>query len=128
MGAYRGFMNNLDVINLVKGVTTGVRLCMPSPAYEDLKRFSQQFSYNLDSIKEDFLKVSETTDTMNKIKALDQQGLALVLAHNAYTVGAALTGCMYTNPEDYDPVHTLACITDALACILVLKELKGVTE
>lgn len=121
-------MNNLDLIILVRGVTTGIRLNMPSPAYEDLQCFSNQFSYNLDSIKEDFLKVSDLASTVQKLKELDQQGLALVLAHNSYTVGAALTGCMYTNPEDYDPVHTLACITDALACILVLKELKGVTE
>ena len=121
-------MNNLDVIILVDGITNGIRVQKVGSAYEDLQWFSNQFNYNLDSIKEDFLKVSDLTDTVQKLKALDQQGLALVLAHNAYTVGAALTGCMYTNPEDYDPVHTLACITDALACILVLKELKGVTE
>lgn len=121
-------MLNTDLLYIVRSVVTGIDCMKPDAAYKSLSNFCTQFSYNLDNIKEDFLKVSETTDTMNKIKALDQQGLALVLAHNAYTVGAALTGCMYTNPEDYDPVHTLACITDALACILVLKELKGVTE
>lgn len=121
-------MLNTDLLLIVRKVVTGIDCMKPDTAYESLSNLCTQFSYNLDNIKEDFLKVSETTDTMNKIKALDQQGLALVLAHNAYTVGAALTGCMYTNPEDYDPVHTLACITDALACILVLKELKGVTE
>lgn len=121
-------MLNTDLLLIVRKVVTGIDCMDPDTAYESLSNFCTQFSYNLGNIKEDFLKISETTDTMNKIKALDQQGLALVLAHNAYTVGAALTGCMYTNPEDYDPVHTLACITDALACILVLKELKGVTE
>lgn len=121
-------MLNTDLLLIVRKVVTGIDCMKPDTAYESLSNFCTQFSYDLDNIKEDFLKVSETTDTMNKIKALDQQGLALVLAHNAYTVGTALTGCMYTNPEDYDSVHTLACITDALACILVLKELKGDTE
>ncbi len=113
---------------MVGDVSRSIRLNKPYSAYLVLKRFSQQFSYNLDSIKEDFLKVSNLTDTVQKLKALDQQGLTLVLTHNSYTIGAALTGCMYTNPEDYDPVHTLACITDTLACILVLQELKGDTE
>lgn len=124
-------MNNVELIGLVQTIVKDINnneVPTLSRAYRFLAEYSRQFSYNLDSIKEDFLKVSDLTDTVHKLKELEQQELSLVLVHNAYTVGAALTGCMYTNPEDYDAVHTLACITDALACILVLKELKGVTE
>lgn len=122
-------MNNTGFLTLIKHIVQDIQKCNTTSlarAFKFLGEYSTQFSYNLDSIKEDFLKVSDPTEMVQKLKELDQQGLALVLAHNAYTVGAALTGCMYTNPEDYDPVHTLACITDALACILVLKELKEV--
>lgn len=124
-------MNNTELVGLVQTIVKDVKNYEShslSRAYRFLTEFSFQFSYDLDSIKEDFLKVSDLTSTVQKLKELDVQGLALVLAHNAYTVGATLTGCMYTNPEDYDSVHTLACITDALACILVLQELKGDTE
>lgn len=117
-------MLNTDLLLIVRIVVTGIDCMNPDTAYKSLSNYCTQFSYNLDNIKANFLKVSDLTDTIHKLKELDQQELALVLAHNAYTVGAALTGCMYTNPEDYDPVHTLACITDALACILVLQELK----
>ncbi|QAX92411.1 hypothetical protein Stuart_20 [Providencia phage vB_PstP_PS3] len=92
-------------------------------AYVSLGSFASLYSIDLEQVKEDLLKVSDIQGSAKEIQDKPSQEIDLIVLHNAYSHLTALSGCIYTKPEDFDPVHTLACINDCLAFILVMQEL-----
>lgn len=91
----------------------------------DLEYFSSLYNINLEQVKEDLLKVSDIQGSAKEIQDKPTQEVDLIVLHNVYSHLTALSGCIYTKPEDFDPVHTLACINDCLAFILVMQELSN---
>lgn len=89
----------------------------------DLKMFAKLYDIDLDNVKEDLLKVSDIQGAVKSIQEKPTQEIDLIILHNTYAHLTALSGCIYTKPEDFDPVHTLACINDCLVFILVMQEL-----
>lgn len=89
----------------------------------DLKNFAKLYDIDLYNVKEDLLKVSDIQGAVKSIQEKPTQEVDLIVLHNTYAHLTALSGCIYTKPEDFDPVHTLACINDCLVFILVMQEL-----
>lgn len=88
-----------------------------------LVRLARLYDINLNQVKKDLLKVSDIQGSAKAILDKPTQEIDLIILHNTYVHLTALSGCIYTKPEDFDPVHTLACINDCLAFILVMQEL-----
>lgn len=88
-----------------------------------LVRLARLYDITLNQVKEDLLKVSDIQGTVKSILEKPIQEIDLIVLHNTYAHLTALSGCIYTKPEDFDPVHTLACINDCLVFILVMQEL-----
>lgn len=94
-------------------------------AETDLEHFASLYDVNLKQVKEDLLKVSDIQGAVKAIQDKPTQEVDLIVLHNTYSHLTALSGCIYTKPEDFDPVHTLACINDCLVFILVMQELSN---
>lgn len=92
-------------------------------AETDLEHFASLYDINLKQVKEDLLKVSDIQGAVKAIQDKPTQEVDLIVLHNTYAHLTAISGCIYTKPEDFDPVHTLACINDCLVFILVMQEL-----
>ena len=90
-----------------------------------LVRLARLYDITLNQVKEDLLKVSDIQGAVKTIQEKPTQEVDLIVLHNTYAHLTALSGCIYTKPEDFDPVHTLACINDCLVFILVMQELHG---
>lgn len=88
-----------------------------------LVRLARLYDITLNRVKEDLLKVSDIQGAVKTIQEKPTQEVDLIVLHNTYAHLTALSGCIYTKPEDFDPVHTLACINDCLVFILVMQEL-----
>ena len=85
--------------------------------------FALLYDVDLVEVKKDLRKVSDIQGAVKAIQDKPTQEVDLIVLHNTYAHLTALSGCIYTNPEDFDPVHTLACINDCLVFILVMQEL-----
>ncbi|QQK88431.1 hypothetical protein [Providencia phage PSTRCR_114] len=112
-------MNMLRCLSLDLDVDSGSY----HSAYNSLGLFSKLYGIDLDKVKEDLLKVSDIQGAVKTIQEKPTQEVDLIILHNTYVHLTALSGCIYTKPEDFDPVHTLACINDCLVFILVMQEL-----
>lgn len=88
-----------------------------------LARLASLYDITLKQVKEDLLKVSDIKGAAKTILDKPIPEIDLIVLHNTYAHLTALSGCIYTKPEDFDPVHTLACINDCLVFILVMQEL-----
>lgn len=88
-----------------------------------LDYFAALYGVDLEFVKKDLLKVSDIQGAVKVIQDKPTQEVDLIVLHNTYAHLTALSGCIYTKPEEFDPVHTLACINDCLVFILVMQEL-----